>query len=403
MLVLGLSVLQLLVPTIGDVVQAAPQGILAPLAKIVAPLTTIVIFYFALMVYMAAILYIGKRFIPQGAQGIMGTIQGLGKTVTSSVSGFATGKLKSKFADRAGRDAETRSKKVASKRKEGYLKKQAEATRIAEGMQDNSISKVGWRDKRRAGISPWSRKKETPESMQMAAEQAGWKAKAADRRIVRAERAKIKDLSKEEAMAELYGELRKEEGKRDRQKMEALVAEHNLFSIYPSNIGNIKEAMNPETMDKYLAQHIDQENYNKYIKEEKSNDPDLSDAAAELKAAARVLEETKTKEGGQEIMENARLAVHARMIAEEMAKIKPRVLADNIDRRSIDENVFHGMTAQQAKEIQQRSDESVKQALKDFVRDNLVQIRNEVKELRHNNQRDELKQLVKKISYIKRG
>jgi len=191
LLVLGFSVLGLLVPTVSGIIDAGLPGPLSVFNPILNMVIMIIIFYFALFIYMAAITYVGKKFLPAGTEGIIGTVQGMGKWVMGAGVGFAAGRMVD----------------WGRRRQAGQLEKRAETAKANKerysGAKSMLLTQMG--EKQRRGIEPTEEEKSALQKWTQREEKEG----------LIAERAEVKAKAmREQITAE---QVKKLEGQTDAQ------------------------------------------------------------------------------------------------------------------------------------------------------------------------------------------
>lgn len=107
-LVLGFRVADLLAPTLGNIPFNSPWLILSW-----GQIGKYIVYYFGILIYMAVILYFGKKFIPQGAQALIDFGKGIAGTIVTR--GLKPVGIQTK---RTGREIQTGLKKRAAERAE---------------------------------------------------------------------------------------------------------------------------------------------------------------------------------------------------------------------------------------------------------------------------------------------
>ena len=89
LLVLGFSMLAYLTPTFPAPSEIEAPTILAPIIAVFRGIISFAVYYFSVFVYVTVILYIGKKFLPEGAQGVISAVEGAGKLALTKGGGLA--------------------------------------------------------------------------------------------------------------------------------------------------------------------------------------------------------------------------------------------------------------------------------------------------------------------------
>ncbi|RLC34261.1 MAG: hypothetical protein DRZ76_03020 [Candidatus Nealsonbacteria bacterium] len=154
---LGFSFLTLLKPNVGKVTAIIPGLAWAHIGEII-------IYYFVLLIYLMIVIGIGKKFIPQGAQGVIKFVEGVAQMA-------ATGGIKP-ATRRLARAAETRAYRAQTER---ARRRKEEAQRIAAEMKAQNRP-ITLRERLKTGV--WTRRP-TPEKVF----EAGKRAEVREKRL----------------------------------------------------------------------------------------------------------------------------------------------------------------------------------------------------------------------------
>jgi len=387
LLVLGFSVLGLLTPP----APSAPTpvnlpGPLAVIGTVLSPIFSFISYYFAVFIYMAVILYIGKKFLPAGAQGVIGAIQGMGNMAMSR----GIPKVTNRMAGRA-----------AKMKAEGEEKREAErgqyAARMAKRLEEGGSRRLKPWEMPRAKV--WSFKEQTPDSMRTVQTEAALQEKGIHQREVRRRMAEMKDFSPEEHAAAMSAEMRKR--KPDRYKVEAHSKSANIREINPELAGKAQKFIDPNKYQVDLAKEISPTLFNEHKADatdpSKGGDPKISEAAADLKAAARVIKDTTPDR-----LVMAQGELDNKRIREEISNIGTRRFGDIATPKMFNNiQVLFGMNSKQLDSLEERGKHSARQSLHNLVENNKNDILAEVRRLNREGKKDRAKELSEMVADIK--
>ena len=247
LLVLGFSMLAYLTPAFPAPSEIDAPTILAPIVAVFRGIISFAVYYFSVFVYVTVILYVGKKFLPEGAQGVISAVEGAGKLALTKGGGLAA-----KGMAKGGLALREKSLDAAAKRQE------SKATRLNATRQRLKGSEAQKREEKLTGQEGrdlggrWWAKRKVP------ADKVGEAAEKAEKAYYKATRKKdvFAGKAKDIKIQEKGKHSKAMEGKNNSQ-LENVLAQEQLEPRITKNLSRMAAAMDELAKRGKISSHAE--------------------------------------------------------------------------------------------------------------------------------------------------